>query len=546
MSESKMLPFDLPKDHSNIIKVIGVGGGGSNAVDHMWTMGSQGVDYIVCNTDSQALDKSNVPTKIQLGASLTEGRGAGSNPEVGRNAAVESIDEVRALLEKNTTMVFVTAGMGGGTGTGAAPEIAKIAKELGILTVGIVTMPFSFEGKKRAQQAEEGIENMRNAVDALLVIKNDKLREVHGKLGIKEAFSKADEVLAVAARGISEVISTSGDINVDMNDVKTVMVDSGVAIMGSAVAEGEDRALKAARMAMESPLLNDNDITGARYVLLYITLGEDALLDEIGDITDFIQDQAGSTADVIWGYGIDESLGNKLALTVVATGFQHNLDIGVDALAPKAPEKKVVNLDEVERGVDGPLDNPFGSSTQRVSTENREPEPFIKQKEEPKAEETQPELRFEMKSKTADEPVETASNEQKPTTAAPKKEEVKRHVFMLDDNDEISEVSEDELTVTATASPEQNNEDELEITPRLTATERQEKIEKSFANIRDLNNRLRTPSGISQLENEPAFKRRNVNLSEQKRAEESNVSRFSLNEDNELKSNNSFLHDNVD
>ena len=305
-----MMRFDLPKDHNSIIKVIGVGGGGSNAVNYMYQQGIKGVDFIVCNTDNQSLDKSDVPIKVQLGATLTEGRGAGSIPEVGKNAAVETLEEVKNLLGTNTTMVFVTAGMGGGTGTGAAPIIARAAREMGILTVGIVTVPFMFEGKKRMVQAESGLEEMRDAVDTLLVIRNDKLRELFGNLTLKQAFSHADEVLCTAAKGIAEVITLTGEINVDMNDVNTVMRNSGVAIMGSGRANGEGRAIAAVTEALESPLLNDNDIEGANFILLNITYGqEEVLMDEIMEVTDHIQEQAGMSAEVIWGYGPDEELG---------------------------------------------------------------------------------------------------------------------------------------------------------------------------------------------------------------------------------------------
>lgn len=291
------MEFDLPKDLSSIIKVVGVGGGGSNAVNHMFNQGIKGVDFVVCNTDQQALDMSPVPLKIQLGASLTEGRGAGAIPEIGKNAAIENIEEIRAFLSKGTKMVFITAGMGGGTGTGAAPVIARVAKELDILTVGIVTVPFAFEGKKRKQQAEEGLQEMRNNVDTLLIINNDRLREMYGNLSLGSAFTQADNVLAIAAKGIAEVISVTGLINVDFNDVNTVMKNSGVAIMGSSTAEGEHRAIEAVKSALSSPLLNDNDIKGAKYVLLNITYGnKEILMDEIGIITDYIQDEAGSTA----------------------------------------------------------------------------------------------------------------------------------------------------------------------------------------------------------------------------------------------------------
>ncbi|MFN5910875.1 MAG: cell division protein FtsZ, partial [Bacteroidota bacterium] len=332
------MEFDLPKDTSSIIKVIGVGGGGSNAVNHMYGLGIVGVDFIVCNTDRQALDISPVPYKIQLGPSLTEGRGAGAIPEIGKNAAIENIDEIRDLLGKGTKMVFVTAGMGGGTGTGAAPVIAQVARELGILTVGIVTVPFDFEGRKRRQQAEHGLDRLREQVDTLLVINNERLREITGNLSISSAFSMADDVLSTAAKGIAEVISVTGAINVDFNDVNTVMRNSGVAIMGSAAADGEDRALAAVKQALSSPLLNDNDISGAQYVLLNITYGDkEVLMDEITTITDYIQDEAGSTADVIWGHGFDPTLGDKLSVTLIATGFKggSNPVVGIE----KAPEK---------------------------------------------------------------------------------------------------------------------------------------------------------------------------------------------------------------
>src|SRR5690554_947599 len=343
MEMDKNMEFDMPKEQSSIIKVIGVGGGGSNAVNHMYKQGFTGVDFVVCNTDKQALDASPVPFKIQLGESLTEGRGAGTIPEIGMNAAIENIDDIKEVLANNTKMVFVTAGMGGGTGTGAAPVIAKTAREMGILTVGIVTVPFGFEGRKRRQQAEEGLQNMRESVDTLLVINNERLREIFGNLTLGNAFSQADDVLSTAAKGIADVISVTGAINVDFNDVNTVMKDSGVAVMGSAEAEGENRAIEAVKAAMSSPLLNDNDIEGAEYVLLNITYGDiEVLMDEISDITDFIQDAAGSTADVIWGHGYDSTLGDKISVTLIATGFNRQPVTGFE----RAPEKKVQVLDE--------------------------------------------------------------------------------------------------------------------------------------------------------------------------------------------------------
>ena len=329
--------FNLPQSSNSPIKVIGVGGGGSNAVNTMYQKGINGVDFIVCNTDAQALDISPVPRKVQLGATLTGGQGAGSLPEVGKNAAIESLDEVLNLLGTDTSMVFLTAGMGGGTGTGAAPVIAQACKERGILTVGIVTVPFLFEGRRRNQQATEGLEQMRAAVDTLLIIRNDKLRELFGNQTIRSAFANADQILCTAAKGIAEVITLTGEINVDMNDVNTVMRDSGRAIMGSGSASGQGRAAKAVTEALESPLLNDSDITGADHVLLNITFGtEEILMDEIMEITDHIQEAAGQTAEVIWGYGTDENLGEDLCVTVIATGFEgKDLESGATPASPK-------------------------------------------------------------------------------------------------------------------------------------------------------------------------------------------------------------------
>ena len=331
------MQFNIPQSTNSPIKVIGVGGGGSNAVNTMFEQGITGVDFIVCNTDAQALDISPVPRKVQLGATLTGGQGAGSLPEVGKNAAIESLDELTALLGSDTSMVFVTAGMGGGTGTGAAPIIAQACKERGILTVGIVTVPFQFEGRRRNQQASDGLEAMREAVDTLLIIRNDKLRELFGNQTIRSAFANADQILCTAAKGIAEVITLTGEINVDMNDVNTVMRDSGRAIMGSGSASGQGRAQKAVSDALESPLLNDSDITGANFVLLNITFGtEEILMDEIMEITDHIQEAAGQTAEVIWGYGTDDTLGEDLCVTVIATGFDAaTLDNTQRAAGPK-------------------------------------------------------------------------------------------------------------------------------------------------------------------------------------------------------------------
>ena len=314
--------FDMPKTQSNTIKVIGVGGGGSNAVNHMFTQSIKGVDFVICNTDAQALENSPIPNKIQLGANLTSGLGAGANPEIGAQAAKESLQEIQQMLNTKTKMVFITAGMGGGTGTGAAPIIAKIAKDMEILTVGIVTMPFAFEGKRRTKQAQLGIDQLRQNVDSLIVINNNKLREVYGNLGFKAGFSKADEVLSTASKGIAEVITHHYKQNIDLHDAKTVLSNSGTAIMGSAKEEGQDRAKTAIVKALDSPLLNDNKITGAKNVLLLIVSGtNEVTLDEIGEINDYIQDEAGYDANIIMGVGEDEELGDSIAVTIVATGF---------------------------------------------------------------------------------------------------------------------------------------------------------------------------------------------------------------------------------
>jgi cell division protein FtsZ len=321
-TEFDNISFDMPKTQSNTIKVIGVGGGGSNAVNHMFTQHIKGVDFVICNTDAQALENSAVPNKIQLGVSLTEGLGAGANPEVGAQAAKESMEEIQQMLNTQTKMVFITAGMGGGTGTGAAPIIAKIAKDMDILTVGIVTMPFAFEGRRRSKQAQLGIDQLRQNVDSLIVINNNKLREVYGNLGFKAGFSKADEVLATASRGIAEVITHHYKQNIDLHDAKTVLSNSGTAIMGSAKEEGQTRAKTAIVKALDSPLLNDNKITGAKNVLLLIVSGtNEVTLDEIGEINDYIQDEAGYDANIIMGVGEDEKLGDAIAVTIVATGF---------------------------------------------------------------------------------------------------------------------------------------------------------------------------------------------------------------------------------
>ena len=346
------ISFDLPKNQSNVIKVIGIGGGGSNAINHMFQQGIKGVDFVICNTDSQALQNSGVPNKIQLGINLTEGLGAGANPEIGEQSAVESFDELQRMLDTNTKMIFITAGMGGGTGTGAAPIIAKMAKDLDILTVGIVTMPFQFEGKMRNEQAQLGIENLRNVVDSLVVINNNKLRDVYGNLGFKAGFSKADEVLSTAARGIAEVITHHYLQNIDLRDAKTVLSNSGTAIMGSAIAFGQNRSQEAIRKALDSPLLNDNKITGAKNVLLLIVSGSDEItIDEIGEINDHIQNEAGQCANIIMGVGEDQALEESISITIIATGFDKEQQDDIS----NTEAKKVVHSLEEEQSLEQDL-----------------------------------------------------------------------------------------------------------------------------------------------------------------------------------------------
>lgn len=553
------MEFDLPKDQTSIIKVVGVGGGGSNAVNHMFNQGIKGVDFVVCNTDQQALDMSPVPLKIQLGASLTEGRGAGAIPEIGKNAAIENIEDIRSFLAKGTKMVFITAGMGGGTGTGAAPVIAKVAKEMDILTVGIVTIPFAFEGKKRKQQAEEGLEEMRKNVDTLLIINNDRLREMYGNLSLGSAFSQADNVLAIAAKGIAEVISVTGLINVDFNDVNTVMKNSGVAIMGSATAEGEFRAIEAVKSALSSPLLNDNDIRGAKYVLLNITYGnKEILMDEIGIITDYIQDEAGSTADVIWGHGFDESLGDSINLTLIATGFNSSLITGME----KAAEKTVMNLEDesVPTMITSPIESPVSvtensfvevtveSFTVETSVSKEEEEqPYLKIKDE---NEKQTEINWSFSSdsvkSSADElnfesqadlfnSKSSSSFEAKKEEDEEKKESVIRHM-LTDDLDERVD-----------------SNDGLQTKTPLSLDEQQKRTKERMERIQSYTSKLKTSSGLSDLEKEPAYKRKNVAINDIPHSSEEQMSKFTLSEETEegkrkfgLKENNSFLHDNVD
>lgn len=512
---SDMINFDLPKNQSSDIKVIGVGGGGSNAVNYMYKQGIEGVDFIVCNTDAQALDISPVPNKIQLGVSLTQGKGAGSIPTVGKNAAIENIDQIKEVLEKNTKMLFITAGMGGGTGTGAAPVVAKVSKELEILTVGIVTVPFSFEGRKRKLQAEEGLKELKENVDAMIIICNDKVRELYGNLSVTDAFSKADNVLTTAAKGVAEIITITGGVNVDFADVRTVMTDSGVVIMGSGVSDGENRALEAVEKALSSPLLNDNHIKGASDVLLNIVSGKDELLmDEIDEITNYIQDEAGSTADIIWGYGQDESLGNKVKVTLVCAGFGENSDLGYDFDRKQEP-KKVVKLEDKQKKADHKQTTP--EQGMRIINKSQSQE-------------------------------NTPGKEHGNESSKPKQTRYTLS-FDVDEKQDNKEFNPHFVENSSSSEPDQPKNNNVEMKTTGDEFGMKEKAAEREQRLRELSLKIKTPEGLIDLEKEPAFKRRNVSLNKVQFSSESQVSRYTLNEKDgktQIKSNNSFLHDNVD
>ncbi|MDB0058160.1 cell division protein FtsZ [Salibacteraceae bacterium] len=616
------MKFNLPKEQHSIIKVIGIGGGGSNAVNHMYRQGIKDVDFMVCNTDQQALDISPVPAKIQLGASLTSGLGAGSRSEVGENAAIESIDEIKEILGAHTKMVFITAGMGGGTGTGAAPIIAQAAKEMGILTVGIVTMPFSFEGKKRKRRADEGIANLRNCVDTILIINNDKLREMFGNLTLDNAFEQADNVLTTAARGIAEAITTTGKINVDFNDVKTVMTGSGVAIMGSATAKGENRASVAVQNAVASPLLNDNDITGASNILLNITYGKDQILfDEITEITDYIEEEAGDEAEVIWGHGMDDRLeDDEISITIIATSFIDRPHVSQEIKREPKPMVKSLD-DDVITELTAPIpgsERPKKSSQVILFTPEKKTEEntvesksetsekiTFEAKDEPVSNEAQErplaiaKTVYEMDEQSSTEELVSedstdeitsevveekntdsieASNNSKVEEAIETpvaEEEIIRYnleddAFLAEDenaysnpSEEVKEIEEEfdlnpklksseDKTVATTIQIEDKKEEAPQ--PEANPEERQKLAQERMARLRNLSMQLKTPSGISSLEGQPAFKRRSIELDDVAASDVSQVSRLSINETEdengekktEIKSNNSFLHDNVD
>ena len=641
-SEFGSISFDLPKNQSNVIKVIGVGGGGSNAINHMFKQGIKGVDFIVCNTDSQALQNSPVPNKIQLGVNLTEGLGAGANPDVGQQSAIESVADIEKMLDSNTKMVFITAGMGGGTGTGAAPVIAQLAKERDILTVGIVTIPFQFEGKVRQEQALTGVERLRKQVDSLIVINNNKLREVYGNLGFKAGFSKADEVLATASRGIAEVITHHYTQNIDLKDAKTVLSNSGTAIMGSAIASGENRAKEAIISALDSPLLNDNKITGAKNVLLLIVSGTSEItIDEIGEINDHIQAEAGHNANIIMGVGEDESHGDAIAVTIIATGFNveqqneivntepkkiiHSLEdeqklvrdltqnvvasfnavtdapiekkedkivfelmedeVKTETVFAKVNDNELIAMNEFIRNLDvtfeivSPIKDIDFQFTTPVVNEIKVVEPQIIAKEEeqitfsfdlpvatPEVKVEENRILFDLSDETRDIKV-NEHVEFVPVTEISQNGVVRYSLeeYMEIENDLINskpveakkvEEIEESLNFTMKVSEPtkptyatHTNNDEfspmemtIEETLKLRADERRRKL-KEF-NYKFHNN----PSRVDELEKEPAYKRLGVDLSENQGM--NNNSRMSLgtdsNDDIQLRSNNSFLHDNVD
>ncbi|MFD2587667.1 cell division protein FtsZ [Croceitalea marina] len=647
-NEFDNIAFDLPKNKSNVIKVIGVGGGGSNAINHMFQAGINGVDFIICNTDAQALENSPVPNKIQLGVSLTEGLGAGANPEVGEQAAMESMEDIKSMLEHTTKMVFITAGMGGGTGTGAAPIIAKAAKEMGVLTVGIVTTPFQFEGMPRCKQAQMGIEKLRDNVDSLIVINNNKLRDIYGNLGYKAGFSKADEVLSTAAKGIAEVITHHYTQNIDLRDAKTVLSDSGTAIMGSANASGSARANEAISKALDSPLLNDNKITGAKNVLLLIVSGsQEITIDEIGEINDFIQLEAGHGANIIMGIGEDEALGDAIAVTIIATGFasdqqddivnteskriihtledeqkavhdltaektKPNFDINVSLEEPvikhqlveeveeseiKMPESDLIETTNYIRNFNVFYEEVVAQPVKETIAENHDDDFIIIEAKNilndidvvdpevvsAKEEEDQFALTFDM-------PINSGEDDEKENTITfdlgeeVKDIDVNEYVevspvidyntegetrYNLEEYMELEtkltgarsvaethepKLVEDELvfekkTIKAEASAEGDSSKQVDpfnssINDLLKdrADERRKKL-KNF-NYKFQNNR----NSIDEIEKQPAYKRQGVDLDDAPK--EQKVSRMSLGEDSndeiQLRSNNSFLHDNVD
>ena len=627
MDNFENISFDMPKNQSNVIKVIGVGGGGSNAVNHMLTQGINGVDFVICNTDAQALENSQVPTKIQLGQSLTEGLGAGANPEVGQKSALESEEQLKKMLGSNTKMVFINAGMGGGTGTGAAPVIAKFAKEQDLLTIGIVTIPFEFEGKTRIAQARKGVEEMQKYVDSLVVINNNKLREVYGNLGFKAGFSKADEVLATASRGIAEVITHHYTQNIDLRDAKTVLENSGTAIMGSAKASGTNRAEEAISKALDSPLLNDNKIEGAKNVLLLIVSGSDEItIDEIGEINDFIQSEAKTSVNIIMGVGEDEALGDAISVTVIATGFHKDQQNEITNTEPKivkhilgddqaatydfSEKKEVVSFTEESRivhtleedpapekivhtldAVDEPME--LISTTELIKNMDVVYDEISYEKiddfvitsavkdieveyEQVKANEDQFEFTFDLNvdnSQPKEEEVDINEIEVVGhVEVQPTKKVEEKVVFSLEDYDEVAtkleaakkpvavqevEEVEEELKINIrTEAPQKvvaKEQSKKEVSPlHLTISELQKRSEERKEKMKQFNYKFtnNVKQNIDEIEKEPAYKRMGVELNNATPSSETIQSKTTLsvdeNDDLQFRSNNSFLHDNVD
>lgn len=533
--------FDLPKHHKSIIKVIGVGGGGSNAVNHMFRQGIKDVEFVVANTDLQALNSSPVPYKLQLGVNLTEGLGCGANPEVGRAAAIESKEQIREML-MGTKMVFVTAGMGGGTGTGAAPVIAKIAKDMDILTVGIVTVPFAFEGKKKIAQAELGIDAFRSSCDTVLIILNDKLREIYGNLAIGQAFGEADNVLTTAAKGIAEIITLAGYVNVDFQDVRTVMLNAGAAVMGSAETRGDNRAIKAAQQALASPLLDNKDIMGAKKILLSIISGDEAELqmDELTTITEYIQQQAGDEAEVIFGHGVDSGLSDRIRVTVIATGF-----FAEGRMKKKPEEKKVHELDRTQIPLFGAVDNSVNQQNLDIQLKVRSDndKPILKSDEKPsKHDETErPET-----------PVAPPSKEETPSQERSYTFEWSNESTSLNEEDQgedslfRSEEEEEDFKLGRGVSEDQviNEEGLMEI--RRTKERLEEQARQRREKLKASKKQEMTKEEFNEKWTLPAYLRRGVKMDNVPHSSEPFISRYNLNDDNNLLGNNKFLHDNVD
>ena len=576
------LSFDLPKNQSNVIKVIGVGGGGSNAINYMFSKGIKGVDYVVCNTDAQALENSSVPNKVQLGVNLTEGMGAGADPTVGEQAAIENLSELRDMLEKNTKMVFITAGMGGGTGTGAAPIISKLAMEMDILTVGIVTMPFVFEGKIRQNQANKGLEKLKNNCDSIIVVNNNKLRDIYGNLGVKEGFSKADEVLATAAKGIAEVITHHYTQNIDLKDAKAVLSKSGSAIMGSAGSSGDKRAIKAVTNALDSPLLNDNRIQGAQNVLLLILSGSsEVTIDEIGIINDYIQERAGNNVNIIMGIGEDSNLIDEISVTVIATGFDISLQ---DEIIHVDPKKKIHYLGEEsevvekfeEKKSDPPLQYDYASDSidfKNIDFDSDSLEDLNSKTEIVEIEDVRDiDVEFETvafkKSEIIDERIELDFRDIYVNDAEIVKSEDKNL-----SSDKVIHILEEDINDIEVIDPVQiipytmvGDSESLKVTDEINTNPENKKsvedfnpfdnpIAKALAKrteerkikLKEFNYKFAKAIRVEDMEKEPAYKRAGIDLENDLSTE---ISLTKVEEDDngniELKSNNSFLHDNVD